>query len=594
MLERLEKRLPFLTRGARDLPSRQQTLHRAIAWSYDLLEEEEKALFGRLSVFAGGCTLEAAEKVCNTSGDLGIEVLDGLESLVEKSLLRQEEVDGKSRFSMLETIREYALRRLKESGEEETVRESHVSFFLALAEKAESKAHGPEEVNWLDKLEVEHNNVRSVLEWSLREGRLEAVARIAGALWEFWLYRANLTEGRGWLERALSATTGLSASIQARLLCATGRFLRIQGRIDQALVLIEESLTLRREVKDIEVIAESLYQKAIMMNIQGNYDGAKSLFEESLQEYREIGNKWGAAMALGNLSDMVWGNRNRRRELIDESLSLAREIGDKRVIGRCFRRLAVLALQQGEYERANAFAEENLTLMRERKSKIDIGTALAFLGFVAQSQGDYERADHLYRKSLALNREIGHKIFTVNSLVRLGDLAQIQEGYKKAEAYFEEARALSVEGSDANLLCRLGYVASSQGHHKKGKTLLTEALALFRERGHKWGMANCLDAIAFIAVAQDQMEQATRLLGAVDYLQGTIDVKKIAYTSVPELLQSVKVFWMPSFVQSEYDQNVTAAREKLGEDRFAKLWAEGCAMSLEDAIKYALEEEESV
>ena len=232
MLERLEHKLPLLTRGARDLPLRQQTLQGAIAWSYDLLDENEKMLFRRLSVFVGGCTLGAAEAVGDTDGNpstgselaldavkgqvLGLDVLDGVTSLVAKSLLRQEEVKGEPRLLMLETIREYGLERLSESGEEEDMRRNHANFFLALAEEAETELHGPDQMEWLDRLKEEHPNIRAALEWSIGNGKVETALRLAWAIWWFWLWRGYLNEVGEFFEKALRENSDIFSIFESK------------------------------------------------------------------------------------------------------------------------------------------------------------------------------------------------------------------------------------------------------------------------------------------------------------------------------------------------------------------------------------------
>ncbi len=202
LLPRLRNRLKLLVGGARDKPARQQTLHGTITWSYDLLDQGEKPLFRRLAVFVGGYTLAAAEAVCNADGDLEGDILDGVAGLVDKSLLQQEEqADGEPRFLMMETIREYALERLAASGEAEAMRQQHATFFLQLAEEADPKVRSTEQATWYRRLEVEHDNLRAALHWTLEHQEVEIGLRLAGALWAFW--RQHLREGRSWLEQVL-------------------------------------------------------------------------------------------------------------------------------------------------------------------------------------------------------------------------------------------------------------------------------------------------------------------------------------------------------------------------------------------------------
>ena len=202
MSSRLSNPLKFLTGGARDLPERQRTLRGAIAWSHALLDEDEQVLFARLSVFSDGCALEAVEAICDPVGDLFVDVLEGLSSLLDGSLLRQEEmVEEEPRFLMLETIREYALERLELSGEAEEIRRLHAEYFLALAERGESKLREPEEATWLERLDTEHDNMRAALSWALESEEAELGLKLASSLWQFWDMRGYYGEGRRWLRR---------------------------------------------------------------------------------------------------------------------------------------------------------------------------------------------------------------------------------------------------------------------------------------------------------------------------------------------------------------------------------------------------------
>jgi predicted ATPase len=224
MLTRLGHGLSLLTWCLRDLPTRQQTLRDTIAWSYDLLNDEEQRLFGRLGVFVGGFTLEAAEAVCDAEDDLGIDVLDGLESLLSKSLIKpQNDAAGELRFAMLETIREYAFERLDESGETSILRRRHRDWFLALAEEAWPKMVGPEQGAWFARLEADHDNMRAALAWALMTPLdVESGLRLALALYRFWQRGGHVREGRAWVERALALATGTYSEMRPSLLNAAG------------------------------------------------------------------------------------------------------------------------------------------------------------------------------------------------------------------------------------------------------------------------------------------------------------------------------------------------------------------------------------
>ena len=273
MLERLGDRLRLLKGGARDLPTRQQTLRGAIDWSYELLEEYEKTLFGRLSVFAGGRTLEAIETVCDPEGDL--DALEGIESLLEKSLLRQEEgPGGEPRYVMLEIVHEYAREKLEESGEAEEARRRHAEFFLGLAEETETEMRGPEQATWLDRLEAEHDNLRGALSWALERGGPELGLHLAVAFWWFWEARGYFDEGRRWLEQAL-AKGSRASSARAKALDGVGWLAFNLGDIDRAVAAAEEGLKLRAQVElEASAAASLLRILGIAAEIRGDYERA--------------------------------------------------------------------------------------------------------------------------------------------------------------------------------------------------------------------------------------------------------------------------------------------------------------------------------
>jgi predicted ATPase/transcriptional regulator with XRE-family HTH domain len=251
LFSRLEQRLAMLTGGPHDLPARQQTLRATIDWSYQLLALGERTLFARLSVFAGGCTLEAAEAICNASGDLATYVLDWLAALVDKSLLLQEQTaDGEPRFVMLETIGEYAQERLEQSGETAMLQEAHLAYFLRLAEQAEPELTGPRQAEWLERLEGEHDNLRAALAWALEHSLSESGARLAGALWRFWFMRGYLSEGRRWLELILERCSALADSSRAKILLGAGGIAYLQDDNARGQELCEASFDLYSELGD--------------------------------------------------------------------------------------------------------------------------------------------------------------------------------------------------------------------------------------------------------------------------------------------------------------------------------------------------------
>jgi predicted ATPase/Tfp pilus assembly protein PilF/DNA-binding XRE family transcriptional regulator len=422
LLARLEQRLPLLTGGPRDLPARLQTMRDAIAWSDGLLDSEEQALFRRLAVFAGGCTLEAVVPVCQ----VGDDVLERLGALMDKSLLQAEEqVEGKLRFGMLQTIQEYALERLAESGEEPEVRHRHLAWCLTLAEVAEPALRGPEQGVWLARLEAEHDNLRAALAWCIGAGdEPEYGVRLAALVWRFWERRGHWSEGRRWLEevatpaRPGAGQASTAPAVRAQALDAAGRLAYRQGDYAQASALHEESLALARELEDRGAIARALSGLGVVAWRQGDYARAGALFEESLALARELGDGWEVARALNGLGIVALkqGDYARASALLEEVLALFREMGDKDSIAVTLASLGIAALSQGNYGRAKILFEESLDLSRIMEDKYGLATTLEGLGCVAKQQGDSARATTLFEESLALYQELGDKYGMVNSL----------------------------------------------------------------------------------------------------------------------------------------------------------------------------------
>ena len=276
-------------------------------WSYDLLSAAEQKLFRRLSVFVGGCTLEGAEAVCDTKGDLDLDLLDGMASMVDKSLVQQvEQAKGESRFVMLETIREYALEKLEASGEEALTKRAHAAYCLVLAEEEATEQSGAERAEWLERFALEHDNFRAGLEWLTETGDAEWGLRLGAALFRFWETREYLAEGRDWLGKLLKlAGAAAPTKARARALFAAGVLAGEQGDYVSADALIGESLDIARQLGDKQGIAVSLNALAVIARDRGDVAVARSLFEESLVLWRELGDQKAVARALSNLANVV-------------------------------------------------------------------------------------------------------------------------------------------------------------------------------------------------------------------------------------------------------------------------------------------------
>ena len=408
-----DSRFRLLTGGARDTLPRQQTLRALIDWSHDLLTNQEKSLLRRLSVFAGGWTLSAAEAVCAGAPVEDFEVVDLLTALVDKSLVVAEPAGEGTRYRLLETVRQYGADRLGESGETEPMGGRGAAWFLALAEEAAGQLFGPEQAAWLSRLDVEHDNLRASLTWEAQSaGGTEAGLRLAGSLNRFWIVRGHLSEGRRWLELALARVGGSgweASAARAGALSAAGNMARSQGDDAVAQALYEEGLTLSRELGDQEGIAYALRNLGRVAQNQGDHAGARALYEESLTHWRQVGHPLGIADALSNLGHMArsQGDDAVARALHEESLTLFRQSGHHRGIADALNNLGDVAEAQGDYTVARSLYEESLTVWRQAGSQRGIADTLGSLGMMAHRQGQMERIARLSGAVSSLRESIG-------------------------------------------------------------------------------------------------------------------------------------------------------------------------------------------
>lgn len=406
--ERLEHRLQLLTGGPRDLPQRQQTMRDTIAWSHDLLDEGEQRLFRRLAVFVGGCGLRAAEAVCTPDGSYSPEVLDILGSLVDKGLLISEDDKGEPRFRMLETIREFAGERLEASGEEEAIRRHHADFFLTMAEEGEVQLRGPDRARWRTILEREHDNLRAALGWSVTSGDAELGLRLAGALAPFWYAHGYANEGRNWFEVLLPVASDVPPSVRARALLGAGGWIVSDNK--RGVDLLQESLSLYRELGDDHGIVPALVLLSLRQLNQGDVEQATVAGEEALRRARTLDGGAYLSWVLSTLGAAAI--RLRRFEeaeaLIMEGLALARKVGDVRSIARTISQLALIASLRSDFGRAAELAEEGLALYRELADTEGVAFALFTVAQAALGIGDFERARTRAEESLILWERTGY------------------------------------------------------------------------------------------------------------------------------------------------------------------------------------------
>ncbi len=581
LLARLGQRLTVLTSGSRDTPARQQTLRDTIAWSYQLLDAYDQRLFQLLSVFVGGCTLEAVETVCTTldTDSAAKEVLDGVASLIDKSLLQRTEQEGEeSRLVMLETIREYGLEVLEASGEMETTRRAHAAYYLELAEEAEPELAVPRQAIWWERLEQEHDNLRAAMQWLTEQERTaqgrEMALRLGGALLRYWEVRGHWSEGWSFLKWARAESEGGAAPAQVKVLMAAAYLLvHLEHDTDRAEALYEESLALYQTLGDTAGIALALGQLGEIAGSKGNFAAAYTRTEEALVLFRAMGDKQGIAWSLNNLADIVsqQGEYARAISLNEESLALFKEVGDMQGIAWSLNNLAGIVNQQGEYARAILLNEESLTLSREVGDVEGIAWSLFGLAHVLfLSRGDLAKVHMLLDEGLVLCREVGHKSGVAWGLSLLGEVFLQQGDTVKARFLLEESvalsRAIRHRHSLAESLFVLGNMEALAGDYTAARNCYEESLAIVREVGANLSIRYNLERLAAVVAVQGDPAWAAHLWGATEALRETMGTP------------------IPPVYRADYDRAVAAARAQLSEKDFAAAWTQGRLMTPEQAL----------
>jgi predicted ATPase/DNA-binding CsgD family transcriptional regulator len=441
---RLDRALGLLT-GGRAADRRHRTLRATLDWSYELLSEPERKLFGRLSVFVGGWTLEAAEAVGAGAGIEEGDVVELFLILVDKSLVVSEAEEGGFRYGMLEPVRQYARERLEESGEAQAMRRAHAEYFLALAEEAEPRLWKSGDKAWFDRLEKEHDNMRAALSWTVEHEEAELALRLGGALWWFWHARGYYSEGRRWLERALSEEGRTSAGARAKALDGVGWLASEQSDMDRAVAAAEEGLKLCDEAGIEGVIAADFkYLLGHAAWLRGDYEPAAKLFEQSLVLHREARNSRGVAWSVCSLAAVAGdrGDYEREKLLYEEGIALSREMGSASMLGTFLIRRGYVYLLEGDHERATALNEAAAELYRKRGYRGGLQYALDNLGWAALVREDHERAKALHEESLVLCKEMDDKVVGSESLEGLACSAASRGEAQRAARLFGAAATL--------------------------------------------------------------------------------------------------------------------------------------------------------
>ena len=628
---RLDDRFRLLTGGNRVALPRYQTLRLSIDWSYNLLPSAERTLLQRLSVFAGGWVLEAAEFVGCGVGIKSSDVLDLLGQLVNKSLILViEEAGPETRYRMLETIREYAQEKLVEAGENEHARDRHLVYFAELTERCEGKIRGPDQAVTLNRLKAELDNLRLALEWSLKDinspspgsipsWMIKSGLRLAAGLKWFWFFQANEAEGLEWLERLLSCEvddrhgkpiSSARAQKRAKALQVAG-YLASNLREDQKGVqlinesrilfqdlgsngksgyanallysgCVEESLPIFKEIGDKFNMAECLSVMGNNLKENQEYIRARMFYEESLGLKKEISDQDGVAWNLFHLGEVAFlqNNYEKARMQWEESRMKILYGGNEWAFNEVIINLGILEWVQGNYEQAAREFSEILSTGRRLANINWINNGLSFLGKLALSLGNYKEAAERYEDELVFSRKHGYSYYIAASLYDLGVFYWSAGDYEQAEDKFTEGLAIARQSGfndkNAGHVFGLGRVTFARGEHEKAWFYLKEAFGIKRQlRNSIWDASfSILEACAFLEAAQQHMEQSARLMGASE-----------AWNLKWQLTRTPRE-------RREREDTLTAVRERLGVKVFEKAWEEGRTMTLEQAVAYALEDPE--
>jgi len=533
---RLDDRFRLLTGGPRTALARQKTLRAALDWSYDLLVEPERLLLRRLGVFAGGCTLEAAETVCAAEGIEAWEVLDLLAALVNKSLVQTVETQDETRYRLLETVRQYSAERRDQAGEGAALMGRLLAWSLALAQEAAHSLRGPEQARWLARLETELDNLRASLGWSMESpARAGEGLALAGLLGDFWSVRGHFSEGRRWLEQALALAHSPDAGVLARAEAAAGKLAHSMGDYTAARTHLEAALSLQRQRGDDAGASDTLRRLGSVANRQSRYEQAQALYRQSLDLATAQQDRWGMAAAHNNLG-MVADTRGEHEEAAREynaALAIFREAQDHGNVASVLNNLGTLAREQGDRAAAASYFTEALGILRTLDDKPRIAAASSNLGSVALEEGNFAAAQASYDESLALGRSIGDRAIVALACHSLGRVLLAYGDTVRAAPYFRESLELNESLGDMESLA----------------ATLEEVARVLSDTG-------------------DQLGAAT-LLGATSAVRTDLNVP------------------LPLDFRTDHEQLVKAVQTGLGDEQYAAAWQTGAELHATAAAAFA-------
>jgi predicted ATPase len=535
---RLDDRFRLLNYGSRTALPRQQTLRALVDWSYALLTSDEQILLARLAVFLGGWDMAAAEAVAadeRGSGRLGeTDVLDGVLQLVNKSLVIVDQHPGESRYSMLETIRQYALEKLPPADERE-VRRRHARYFLDLCIAGSNGLRGADQAVWLARLATEYDNVRSMLDWTLAHEPAHALQATA-SLWLFWYMRGYLGEGRLRQAQALAADEGKNESLQAQVLNGAGALAWAQGDYEAAQASYQQCLAIRRRLGERWAMAGTLHNLGILLMDQADFEAARALFHESRAIYEEAGDAVRFAISLTSIANLaaIQGDYDTAWILNQQALMIDRGLQDQQNIAVSLNNLGELALLQGDYLTAEQLLREGLDIRQRLGDPARVASSLGYLGRLALIQGDYGSALTHLRQSLTLRQELGERRGQALALTTLAERSLAMAEYEAARDHYREALTILLQLDDRN------------------------------------AGAAALEGCGWLATAVGDMHHATRLLGASAALRRSLGTP------------------LPHWEQKLHREALATLRAALAPAVLDRLWAEGEQLTFAQAVDEAL------
>jgi predicted ATPase/DNA-binding XRE family transcriptional regulator len=573
---RLNENFNVLTSGGRIPLPRHETLRASMDWSWDLLADSERIFLRRLSVFAGGWTLEAAEAVCSVEGIESDLIPDLLSHLINKSLVVVEHTGEESRYRLLKTIRQYAREKLFETEDAQDLRSRHLDYFIQIAEQGFEELRGPNDLVWLEKLEIEHDNFRAALGWAISSPDVDPqkALQLSGALYEFWIFHGH-SEGYRWLAEALKTTPDALTVYWCRALFGIAQVSYRIGRFNEASEYSENALTTARQLDIPALIIESLFVRAFL--IMAKQVEAEKLIIEGLALARATENKY--LLSGGLLDSITIINRFKKggeaMKMAQEAYEIARSLGNTGQIARSLFRLGTLKGSQGNYKEARSLLQESEILSRKLKDKMNVAYSLLQLGILATKETDFVLARQFEEESLQIFQELlGDPYSASFALFNLGWTAYVAGDYASADSRFKEAKEARNSSTRDKIyfyptLTAMALVNLAQGNEKYAGEMFAESLELLKSFEDGYWLAKCLEGMSGLSALSP--ETAACLLGCA------------------EAIYEEMAFMISLSERLRHDLLVEKARTQLGEEKFNTLWANGKAMTYKQAIAYALE-----